>query len=42
MTDTTAEKNDKQTIFLNVGIWLLFFALLIPAVAVGYAIGHGT
>jgi hypothetical protein len=27
--------------FLQVGIWLLFFALLIPAGVVGWAIGHG-
>ena len=26
--------------FLDVGIWLLFFALLLPAAIVGYAIGH--
>ena len=26
--------------FFEAGIWLLFIALLIPAVAVGYAIGH--
>jgi hypothetical protein len=26
--------------FLEVGIWLLFFALLIPAVAVGWVLGH--
>jgi hypothetical protein len=26
--------------FLDVGIWLLFFALLIPAGLAGWAIGH--
>ena len=31
-----------RTGFLDAGIWLLFFALLIPAGIVGYAIGHGT
>jgi outer membrane protein assembly factor BamB len=28
--------------FLQAGIWLLFFALLIPAAVVGYVYGHGT
>ena len=27
--------------FLDVGIWLLFIALLIPAGVVGWVIGHG-
>jgi quinohemoprotein ethanol dehydrogenase len=27
--------------FLDVGLWLLFFALLVPAGLVGYEIGHG-
>ncbi len=26
--------------FLDVGIWLLFFALLIPAGVIGYVIGQ--
>jgi hypothetical protein len=25
--------------FLDVGVWLLFFVLLLPAAAVGYVIG---
>jgi hypothetical protein len=39
--DSTID-NDRSTRFLQVGIWLLFFALLIPAGLVGYAIGHAT
>jgi hypothetical protein len=35
-----AMKNDWVDTFLNVGIWLLFVALLVPAVAVGYEIGR--
>jgi outer membrane protein assembly factor BamB len=42
MTDSAGQKKDKvETGFLDAGIWLLFFALLIPAGVVGYAIGHG-
>jgi hypothetical protein len=33
---------DKTSRFLEVGIWLLFFALLVPAGFTGWAIGHST
>ncbi len=33
---------DKTSRFLEVGIWLLFFALLAPAGFTGWAIGHST
>ncbi len=35
-------RRDATTGFLEVGIWLLFFALLVPAGFVGWAIGHST
>lgn len=35
-------KRDATTGFLEVGIWLLFFALLVPAGFAGWAIGHST
>lgn len=37
-----ARKRDATTGFLEVGIWLLFFALLVPAGFAGWAIGHST
>ena len=33
---------DKTSRFLEVGIWLLFFALLVPAGFTGWAIGYST
>ena len=36
------KNSDKKSRFLEVGIWLLFFALLVPAGFVGWAIGHST
>src|SRR5690242_1164247 len=36
-----ARKRSWVDSFLEVGIWLLFFALLVPAGFVGWAIGHG-
>ena len=35
-----AMKRDWVDVFLQVGIWLLFVALLVPAGVVGYVIGH--
>jgi hypothetical protein len=35
-------KHDRVNTFLEVGIWLLFFALLVPAGLVGFAIGRST
>lgn len=35
-------KRNATTGFLEVGIWLLFFALLVPAGFAGWAIGHST
>jgi outer membrane protein assembly factor BamB/mono/diheme cytochrome c family protein len=42
MNRTPAQKRRAETAFLEVGIWLLFFALLVPAGVVGYAIGRST
>jgi outer membrane protein assembly factor BamB len=41
-TTTPAGPGDLVDWFIWVGIWLLFFALLVPAGVVGWAIGHGT
>jgi hypothetical protein len=35
-------KQDRVDRFLELGIWLLFFALLVPAGAVGFAVGRST
>jgi outer membrane protein assembly factor BamB len=35
-------KHDRVNTFLEIGIWLLFFALLVPAGLVGFAIGRST
>jgi hypothetical protein len=40
-SDNSGQNDKRATTFLEVGIWLLFFALLIPAGVVGYVIGHG-
>jgi glucose dehydrogenase len=42
MSRTPAQRKRAGDAFLEVGIWLLFFALLVPAGFVGYAIGHAT
>jgi outer membrane protein assembly factor BamB len=39
---TPDRKKRARDAFLEVGIWLLFFALLVPAGVVGYAIGRST
>jgi hypothetical protein len=38
--EMTDPSEDRKGIFLEVGIWLLFFALLVPAGLVGYVIGR--
>jgi hypothetical protein len=40
--DNPQTKTDRENRFLEVGIWLLFFALLVPAGFVGYEIGRAT
>src|SRR6266516_2246511 len=42
MSRTPAQRKRAEDAFLEVGIWLLFFALLVPAGFVGYAIGNAT
>src|SRR6266540_5074354 len=42
MNRTPAQRKRAGDAFLEVGIWLLFFALLVPAGFVGYAIGKAT
>jgi hypothetical protein len=42
MSRTPAQRERAEDAFLEVGIWLLFFALLVPAGFVGYAIGNAT
>src|SRR6266536_174344 len=42
MSRTPAQRKRDRDAFLEVGIWLLFFALLVPAGFVGYAIGRST
>jgi hypothetical protein len=39
--DSSSSRRDWVDTFLDVGIWLLFVALLIPAGVVGWVIGHG-
>jgi hypothetical protein len=39
MNDAGGKKHDRFDRFLEVGIWLVFFALLVPAGLVGYEIG---
>jgi hypothetical protein len=39
---TGSDKRDWTNAFLDVGIWLLFFALLVPAGFAGYEIGRST
>jgi hypothetical protein len=36
----TSRTDDRAGMFLEIGIWLLFFALLVPAGIVGYVIGR--
>jgi hypothetical protein len=40
MNDAGGSKHDWVDRFLEVGIWFLFFALLVPAGFVGYEIGR--
>ena len=42
MSKTPAQRKRAGTAFLDAGIWLLFFALLVPAGFAGYEIGHST
>jgi outer membrane protein assembly factor BamB len=42
MSRTPAQRKRAEDAFLEVGIWLLLFALLVPAGFVGYAIGNAT
>jgi hypothetical protein len=39
---TTSRERHRVNTFLDGGIWLLFFALLVPAGFVGYEIGRST
>jgi hypothetical protein len=42
MTMTPAQRRKARDMFLEAGVWLLFFALLVPAGFVGYVIGRST
>jgi hypothetical protein len=42
MDNSQNTKTRRENRFLEAGIWLLFFALLVPAGFVGYEIGRTT
>jgi outer membrane protein assembly factor BamB/cytochrome c5 len=42
MSTTRTQRRKARNAFFEVGFWLLFFALLVPAGVVGYAIGRST